>query len=441
MKKEILTLAAATSLTLLLMSANQVYSQTYTINTVVGNGAAAYSGDGGPAISAALNYPGQITLDASGNLYITDGLNHVIRKVNTSGIITTIAGNGVALYIPAGIAIDASGAIFFSEFGNNLIHKLTTSGIITTIAGTGNAGYAGDGGLATSAEFLGSYGVAVDLSGNVYIADRNNHRIRKINTSGIITTIAGNGIGGYSGDGGLAASAMLNSPTGVTTDATGNIYISDQDNNRIRKVNTSGIISTIAGNGIAGFAGDGGSATSAELNTPAHLTIDVLGNIYITEYLNNRIRKINTSGIISTIAGNGTFGFSGDGGLATSAELNGAYGVAVDASGNVYISDSYNNRIRKLSIITGIEQFASNSSEILISSNPNAGVFQLKITNLLLEDSDITVIDNLGREVYHLNHRGSSYPQIDISGSPNGLYYVTLTTEGKQYRSKVLVIK
>ena len=218
----------------------------------------------------------------------------------------------------------------------------STTGIITTIAGNGIAGYSGDGGLATNAELNNPYGVAVDSNGNIYIADTNNNRIRKVNsTTGIITTIAGNGTAGYSGDGGLATNAELYYPYGVAVDSNGNIYIADTYNNRIRKVNsTTGIITTIAGNGTAGYSGDGGPATNAQLNYPYGVAVDSSGNIYIADTDNNRIRKVNsTTGIITTIAGNGNPGYSGDGGPATNAELYDPSGVAVDSNGNIYIAD------------------------------------------------------------------------------------------------------
>jgi sugar lactone lactonase YvrE len=279
-----------------------------------------------------------------------------------SGNIATIAGNGTAgysgdgngancaeLHWPAGVAVDGSGNVYIGDFINQVVRKVTPSGIISTFAGNGIRGYSGDGGAAISAELNAPVGVAVDGSGNVYIVDDNNNRIRKVTVAtGIISTIAGNGTGGYNGDGIAATAAELYQPSGVAVDGFGNVYIGDAANERIRKVNTSGIISTFAGDGVPGYNGDGIAATDAKLETPTGVAVDASGNVYIVDDQNLRIRKVNTSGTISTIAGNGTGGYNGDGIAATSAELNSPTGVAVDSSGNVYIADYFNFRIREV---------------------------------------------------------------------------------------------
>jgi sugar lactone lactonase YvrE len=343
-----------------LVTAPQVFA-VLMIDTVAGTGTAGYSGDGGPAIAASLYTPYGVAVDNSGNIYIADTFNHRVRKVNASGIITTVAGNGTAGYSgdggaataaklnePFRVAVDSSGNIYIADTYNYRVRKVNTSGIITTVAGNGTAGYSGDGGVATAANISYPVGITVDSSGNIYITDLDNYRVRKINTSGIITTVAGNGTAGYSGDGGAATAAKLNRSFGVTIDNSGNIYIADTYNYRIRKVNTSGIITTVAGNGTAGYSGDGGAATAAKLNYPREIGLDSSGNIYIADQGNNRVRKVNTSGIITTVAGNGTAGYSGDGGAATSASLRTPTGVAIDSTGNVFIADYGNNRIRKL---------------------------------------------------------------------------------------------
>ncbi len=320
----------------------------------------------------------QTSWDPVATIYIADGFNFRVRKV-TGCIITTVAGNGTfghtgdggaatsaALALPGFVTADSSGNLYISDTGNNCIRKVTVStGIITTVAGHTTAGacdasagaYSGDGAAATSAKLYSPKGTAVDSSGNLYIADAANYRVREVTAStGIITTVAGTGTAGYSGDGGQATSAMLNAPANITLDSSGNLYIADTSNNRIRKVTVStGIIFTVAGNGTAGYSGDGGAATSAELSGPYGMAVDSFGNLYIADTSNNRIRKVTVStGIISTVAGNGTTGFSGDGGPATSAELESPFDVEEDSSGNLYIADTSNNRIRKVSASTGI---------------------------------------------------------------------------------------
>jgi uncharacterized protein (TIGR03437 family) len=347
------------------------------ITTVVGNGNQGYSGDGGPATKASLNQPAGVAVDPAGNLYIADWLNQVIRKVS-GGIITTVAGTGAigysgdggpatnaSLNFPIGVAVDSASNLYIADTYNNRLRKVSGN-IITTTAGNGTNRYSGDGGPATGASFNGPSDVAVDSAGNLYIADTNNNRIRKV-SGGIITTVAGSGSAGYSGDGGPATSAQLNGPTGVAVDFAGNIYIGDGFNPVVRKV-SGGIITTVAGNGVQGYSGDGGRATNASLYLPSGVAVDSVGNLYIADASDNVIRKV-SDGIITTVAGGfegvvvfcvpfsiNCAGFSGDGGPATSAQLNGPGGVAVDSTGNIYIADSGNNRIRKVSggIITTV---------------------------------------------------------------------------------------
>ena len=337
------------------------------LTTVAGNGTSGYSGDNGPATSAKLHDPGAVAVDASGNLFIADELNNVVREVNAqTGIMTTVAGNGTSGYSgdggPAtsaefddveGVAVDASGNLFIADRGDSVVREVNAqTGIITTVAGSGTSGYSGDGGPATSAELRNPDGVAVDASGNLFIAEYFNGTVREVNAStGIITTVAGNGTSGYSGDGGPATSAQMNAPRGVAVDASGNLFIADFGNSVIREVNAStGIITTVAGNGTSGYSGDGGPATSAKLGDPEGVAVDASGNLFIADlFPDSTIREVNAStGIISTVAGNGTRGYSGDGGPATSAELSFPDALALDAHGNVFISDSGNNVIREM---------------------------------------------------------------------------------------------
>ena len=331
------------------------------IGTVAGNGTSGFSGDGGAALIAHLNNPYGVTEDVLGNFYIADTYNNRIRKVTPSGTITTIAGTGIPgstgdggaatlalLNGPISIVTDGNGNFYFSDQVNQKIRKINASGVISTIAGTGVAGFSGDGGNATAAQMNNPTGITMDAAGNIFIADQYNQRVRKVNTAGVISTVAGNGTSGFGGDGLAATAAELNTPDGVAVDGFGNVYIADFGNSRVREVSTSGIITTAAGS-ISGYGGDGSSAISAYLTSPFGIAVDALNNIYISDYSNNRIRKINTSGIISTIAGNGTTGFGGDACIATGGLLNNPSGLSIDGSGNVYIADRSNQRIRRIS--------------------------------------------------------------------------------------------
>ncbi len=332
------------------------------ISTIAGNGTSGSGGDGGVATSAQLNFPSGMAMDSSGNLYIADYNNHRIRKVTSGGTINTVVGTGTGGYSgdtgaaasaqinsPNDVVFDSSGNLYIADYFNHCIRKVDTGGIITTVAGTTTGGYSGDNGPATSAQLNSPAGIAIDSSGNLYIADEVNHRIRKITIAdGNITTVAGTTTAGYSGDNGAATSAQLNHPFGVAVDSSGNnLYIADRFNHSIRKV-TGGIITTVAGNTTLGYSGDGGAATSAQLNYPLDVAVDSSGNIYIADSDNHRVRKVTTGGIISTVAGDGTLGSGGDGGSATNAQLRVPRNVTLDSSGNLYIADNNNHRIRKV---------------------------------------------------------------------------------------------
>lgn len=350
----------------------RVDASTGTITTVAGNGSGGYTGDGGPATSAALNSPHGLVVDGAGNLYIADTLNSVIRRVAAStGVISTVAGNGTAgfsgngtraikaeLNEPEGVAVDAAGDIYIADTQNNVVRLVTASnGIIAAFAGNKFAGYKGDGGPATAARLNLPEGVALDSAGDLYIADTFNSVIRVVNAStGIITTAAGDGTAGYSGDGGPATAASLDHPAEVAIDSAGNLYIPDQYNFFIRLVNSGGTISTIAGDTFSSYGGDGASATGAQMNEPmGAVAVDSSGNLIIPDSSNNVVRRVAAStGIISTIAGTGIVGYSGDGGAASSAQLNGPQGIALDAADDIYIADAGNNVVRRIDASTGI---------------------------------------------------------------------------------------
>ena len=331
------------------------------ITTAAGTGERGYGGDGGAAVRAQLNFPSGAALDSAGNLYIADTGNQRIRKVDAAGIITTVAGTGVRGYggdggaadqaqlsSPQGVAVDGAGNLYIADRDNHRIRKVDTAGVITTAAGTGGGifgGYGGDGGAAVQAQLKSPRGVAADGAGNLYIADSGNYRIRKVDAAGVITTAAGTGERGYGGDGGAATAAQLRSPMGVAVDGAGNLYIADENDQRIRKVDAAGVITTAAGTGERGYGGDGGAAVRAQLDSPAGAAADGAGNLYIIDSGNQRIRKVDAAGMISTAAGPGD---AGDGGAAVQAQLRYPLGVAADGAGNLYIADSSNHRVRKV---------------------------------------------------------------------------------------------
>lgn len=349
-------------------------------STIAGTGSIGYSGDGGQATAAAIKNPVGIARDAAGNIYICDYGNHAIRKINA------------------------------------------TTNVITTIAGTGVSGYNGDGIAATSAQLSFPLCMALDAAGNIYFADGNNQRVRKINTSGMISTIAGTGSSGFSGDGGAATSAAVSNPFGVAVDEAGNVYFSDQSNNRIRKIVPAGTISTIAGTGAVGYSGDGGVATAAKMNTPIEITLDTGGHLLVADRHNNCVRRIKLStGIITTLAGTGAAGFGGDGGPATAAQLNEVGGLSADGTGIVYISDFGNNRVRKIvaapTTVAGVIEKAGN-----FMFYPNPAENNLTISASADRIQVVHITNMLGQSMIRLQDVDKEVIAVDLSNLLPGVY-------------------
>ena len=346
--------------------------------------AAGRTDDGGPASSAQLNYPNVVAADRAGNLYIADTDSQRVRKVTTTGMISTIAGNGAQgfsgdggpaasaqLNYPAGVTVDANGTVFIADTRNGRIRKVTPGGTITTIAGNGKSGFGGDGGPATSALLSEPSAVAVDVTGNLLISDTGNQRVRKVDPNGVISTFAGNGTKSFGGDGGPAASAQLNNPAGIAVDGAGNVFIADSGNNRIRIVTPDGTINTVAGDGTYAYGGDGGPAVSAHLAYPNGVAADAAGNLFIADTDNQRIRKLTSDGLISTVAGNGTYGMAGDGGTSTTAQLASPYSVAINATNALVIADTSSSRIRQ--IVSPVTPFAvADRGGVVLRSDGNS---------------------------------------------------------------------
>ncbi len=424
----------------------------YTISTVVGvqSGTGGYAGDGGPATSAQLDSPSGVAY-AGGNLYIADSANDRIRYV-ASGNIQTVAGNGTGtagstqlgdggqatkgeLTGPFGLTVDSSGNIYIADTGDSIVQFVTAAGKVTTFAGVyPNVGYGGNGGTAAGALLDLPSSVALDSSGNLYIADTLNHVIRKVNAGtagvgGTITTIAGNNQNGYAGDGGPATQAELYNPEGVAVDTAGNIYIADTRNHCVREV-TAAVISTIAGicapaSGIGGYGGDGGPATKALLNNPEAVAVDSSGNVYIADTFNNRIRIV-SKGIINTIAGNGSAFYGGDGGPASSAQLYFPSDLALDGQGNIYVADTGNNVIR---LLTFTGQSTAPPPVPVLNAIENAANFQVKsATNAATANSFISVYaSNLGTASGSGIFPSTNFQGIQVlfNGTPAPLYFVS----------------
>ena len=346
------------------------------ITRFAGTGESGYSGDGGNASEARLKIPAGLTFDNKGNLYISDRDNHRVRKVDTRGIITTVIGNGTAGFsgdggkateaqvnLPSGVVVDDDGNIYVSDRSNDRIRKVNSKGIISTIAGNGIDGYKGDSGPAAEAQLSRPFGLALDKKGNLYIADRGNNRVRKVNPQGIITTVAGDGSFFFMGDNGPAYRASIAGPTGVAVDDEGTLYIADRNNNRIRSVDTQGMIRTVAGTGQQDYNGDSELARDTALYLPFAVTLDKDGKLLVVDRSHYRIRRVDPRrGSVKTVAGNGLKMFAGDGGPATGAKLSFPHGIVVDKKDNLLISDKGHYRIRRITPDGIIHTIAGNGT-------------------------------------------------------------------------------
>ncbi len=427
----------------ILISISVVYStNAQIITTFAGNGTSSgVVGDGGPATNASINGANGGAFDKQGNYYVADILGHRVRKVTPSGIITTVAGTGSSgstgdggaatlakIDNPTAVVVDKFGNIILGDSNSKKVRKVdVTTGVITTIAGTGVLGYNGDNIPATNAEIGAVQDICMDKSGNLYLADQTNYRVRRIDTLGIITTIAGNG--GFSssgtGDGGAATNATFNWISTVTVDNAGNVYIGDMNSAKIRKVNTSGIITTIAGNGTYTYIGDNIPATAAQFS-PIRITLDRSNNMVIADKANRRVYKIDNAGIFRCIAGNGTYGFGSDGVMATATSTDFPAGVVYDTCGNLYIAESTNRRVRKVSfnpdcIPTSIKDVSvANNISVKLYPNPTN-------SNVTVEGKGIrsvAVWNVVGQVVSEQVYKKTDKVTVDISNLPPGVYVV-----------------
>ena len=423
------------------------------ITTIAGTGITQYIGDGYPADSFSLAAPKGIYVDQNGKVYVADFADSRIRTIYNDTLKTICGGDTLAgdsgdggladtagLRNPDGVWLDTAGNIYITEWYDDLLRKINAhTGIITTICGITGGGFGGDGGPATLAKLSSPAGACVDIAGNIYIADKQNQRIRKINaTTGDISTIAGTGVNGYGGDNGPATAAILSYPSSVSNDSVGNIYIADYGNHVIRRVDAStGLITTVAGNATQGYSGDRGLAVNAELNNPNGVFAGKCGYMYISDYGNDVIRMVTPGGIIYTIAGNGEYGYTGDGGPSLNATFRGLAAVCADDTGNVYISDGLNSVIRK---VTPIDTLTLGTKSLIQSSfniypNPSTGKFT--IVPEVQSNATILVTNTLGQCVYSTSSNASQ-TNVDLSVCP-GLYFVYYISDNGTLVKKIVI--
>jgi len=422
------------------------------ITTIAGGGT---GGDGRPATAATIYDPNYLTFDSRGNLYFTECLGNKIRKIDTQGIITTICGTGTAGFsgdggsataamvsLPCGIAVDSIGNIYFADNENNRVRKIDAiSNVISTVIGNSSGAFAGDGGMATAATLYGPCGIAFDKKGNLYIVDADNARIRKVNIGGIIYTIAGDGSFGWAGDGGAATNASCEPSTNLSVDIFGNVYFPEWGLGTVRKIDTSGIIATIAGDtSSSSYNGDGIPATNANMG-PAFVEVNDSGQLFISDSYNSRIRRVDTNGIIFTSVGDGIAGNTGNGGNADSAQIDGPSGLVFDACQNLYMGQVNVPRIRKVTFNSTCNALAlkthviSKTKEISIYPNPAFAHVTITCTEKIKQ---IILNDIFRRTIYHQVFDAEK-AEINVSAFPPGIYFVQVTDgTGNVFVRKVL---
>jgi trimeric autotransporter adhesin len=442
------------SISIFLLLLISFVSHAQIITTVAGTGIATYNGDGIPATAANMLGPKGITVDKYGNVYICSSGDYRIRKVSITGIITTFAGNGTPgfsgdggmasnaqISLPNGIALDNDDNLYICDSYNNRIRKVNTAGIISTVVGNGDKGYSGDGGQATEAKIWSPFTVTVDNDGNIYFVDNGNNRVRKVRTDGVITTIAGIGGAGYNGDNIAATAAMLNRPTGIARDNFGDIYVCDNANKRIRKIDNSGTITTVAGVGTSGYSGDNGPATDAKITSPMFLIFDNGNNMYFSDLNVNTLRKVSESGIITTIAGTpGLSGYSGDGGAATAARMAGPNGLAFSQFGGLYVADFANKRVRQISNVVAVPALPAFKTSIHIYPNPSAGQFAINVPSSLNEAVRIVITDIAGHKVHDIEAVSNEVLQINMD-VPNGIYFMQVFLRDHQFFKEIQIAR
>lgn len=421
------------------------------ITTIAGTGSEIYNGDSIIATTASLCTPDAIAFDSIGNIYITDGCHNRIRMVNTDGIMYNIAGTGNAGYngdgipassaevnYPTNILIDKGGNIYFYDDHNYRIRKIGIDRIITTIAGTGTNGYNGDNIPATTAQISTSGGLIIDKDGNIYFCDIVRNAIRKIGVDGIITSFAGTGVAGYSGDGGPATIAKLHNPFSLAQDKQGSFYIGEYTNYCIRKIDSMGIISTIAGTGHRGIPVDGDAATISALNFPSGLAVDNSGNVIFADVNNNVLMVIGTDGYIHKIAGTGAGGYNGDNILASLAELRAPSTPSIDAKGDIYIADWGNNRIRLIKNTVGVTSINNFAYAFSVYPNPANSTINVNLNMIFTEPIKLSVSNLIGQFIIEFTITTNKDNEINLD-VPDGLYILTANTTNGPISQKITI--